>query len=294
VIAGAPDASASRVLSSRATAFYKFVLPTLFGVSFTGMVWAIGSAVGPDLPGVGVVLWSLTAVGACVVGLLLWLHAGLKKVTLEGDSLVVSNFRDSVRVPLRDIDHVTPSRFTNPESIRLDLVVPCTFGQRITFLPPLRWVRGFSPHPLAAELAARVEATGARRAATVAVRAQVRWTWIAIGVFAHAVLVAWLVAALTSEVRATDAYRGALSLSLADAALVAAIGEPMEESWLPPSASWTTRDGEARAHVSFRLQAPRGSARISAVSRSEGGVWRIERATAQIEGSAEPIDLLAR
>jgi hypothetical protein len=282
------------VLSSRATALYKFVLPALLGVWFAGTVWAVGFAVEPGVPGIGAFRWFFAGIGAFVVGLLLWMHAGLKQVTLEGDSLVVSNFRDSVRIPLHDVARVTPSRFTNPESIRLDLVVPCSFGQRITFLPPQRWVRGVSAHPLAAELAARIESQRPGGAAPVAVLAPVRWTWIALGGVGIAAAAVALLAVVTSEIRASDAYRAALSLARGDAALVAAIGEPMDESWLPPSASWAARDGEAHARVSFRLQGPRGAPRISAVARSEDGVWRTERATAQIEGRTATLDLLAR
>lgn len=291
--AGASVASPPRVLSSRATAIYKFALPALLLVWFAGTVWAVGAAVPPAVPGIVAFRWFFAGVGAFVVGLLLWLHAGLKRVTLDGDALLVSNFRDVLRVPLRDVEHVTPSRFTNPESIRLDLVVPCAFGQRITFLPPQRWVRGFSPHPLAAELAALVQERRLGGPGPVAVLAPVPWRRIVLGAAAASVAIAALLAVLAREIRATDSYREALGLARADAALVAAIGEPMEESWWPPSAHWTAQGDEARAALGFRLDGPRGSAWIDAASRHVDGAWRTDRAVAHVADRAEPLDLLA-
>jgi hypothetical protein len=281
------------VLSSRATALYKFVLPALLGVWFAGTVWAVGFAVEPGVPGIGAFRWFLAGIGAFVVGLLLWLHAGLKKVTLEGDSLVVSNFRDSVRVPLHDVARVTPSRFTNPESIQLDLVVPCSFGQRITFLPPQRWVRGFTPHPLAAELAALVQERRLGGAGPVAVLAPVPWRRIVLGGVAAAVAITVFFAAVGREIRASDSYREALALARSHAALVAAIGEPMEEAWRPADAHWSAQGGETRAALRFRLHGPRGSAWIDASSRYVDRAWRTERAVAHVECRAEPIDLLS-
>lgn len=285
--------SAPRVLSSRATAFYKLVLPAILGVWFAGTLWAIGRAVDPAVPGIGAFRWFFGVVAAFVVGLLLRLHAGLKKVTLEGDVLRVSNFRDVVRVPLRDVERVTPSRFTNPESIRLDLVVPCAFGQRITFLPPQRWVRGFTPHPLAAELAALVGERRLGGPAPVAVLAPVPWRRIVLGGIAAVAAITVLFAVLDREIRASDSYREALALARSHPALVAAIGEPMEESWWPGEAHWNAQGAEARAVLQFRLHGPRGSARIDAASRHVEGAWRTERAVAHVEGRADAIDLLA-
>lgn len=286
--------SEPRVLSSRATAFYKLVLPAILLAWFAGTLWAVGRAVDPAVPGLGVFRWFLGAVGAFVVGLLLRLHAGLKKVTLEGDVLVVSNFRDVVRVPLRDVERVTPSRFTNPESIRLDLVVPCAFGQHINFLPPQRWVRGFSPHPLAAELAGLVGERRLGGPAPASVLGPIPWRRIVLGGVAAALAIGVLFAALDREIRASDSYREALALARSHAALVAAIGEPMEESWWPGEAHWSSQRGEARAVLQFRLHGPRGSAWIDAASRHAEGAWRTERALARVDGRAEAIDLLVR
>lgn len=51
---------------------------------------------------------------------------------------------------------VEASRFLNLDRVRLHLRYETPFGSRITFPPPLRWVRGFSPHPLAEQLRARI------------------------------------------------------------------------------------------------------------------------------------------
>lgn len=149
---------APRRLSSRTTVFYKFGLPVLIIVWLAVSLWVAVRSAGPDATGLDAFVGIFSLVAVSAVGVLLWLFAPLKQVTLDGDTLVISNFRDVVRVPLRDVERVTASRWTNPESIRLDLQTPSGFGSRIVFLPPLRWVRGFSPHPLAAELAGLVQA----------------------------------------------------------------------------------------------------------------------------------------
>lgn len=290
--AGRAEPTRPRRLSSRATPLYKFCVPAGMGIGIAAALWILGSQAGAAAPEIGRSLWMFGGIGAFVAGLLLRLHGGLKQVTLDGDVLVVSNYRDVARVPLHDVERVTPSRFTNPESIRLDLSVPCPFGQRITFLPPQRWVRGFSAHPLAAELAGLVQARRAGSMPPVVAMDPIAWRRVALGALALAAGVAGFLWVVVAEVRGSAAYQGALAIARGHPALVGAIGEPMRETWMP-EAHWSAHDGESRAYLVFALRGPRGSARIEAASRYEGGAWRTEREVARVTGRADPIDLLA-
>ena len=81
-----------------------------------------------------------------------WSCGRLKRVRLSGDSLLVSNFRDEMRVPLSQIERVTGSVLMNPELVWVHFRRPTAFGDRIVFMAPWRWPSGFSRHPVVGEL----------------------------------------------------------------------------------------------------------------------------------------------
>jgi len=86
----------------------------------------------------------------------------LKRVDLDGEVLRVSNFREEIEVPLREVESVTASAFVTPELIWLHLRQPTIFGETIVFAAPIRFLGGFwQRHPLADELSSRVAASGA-------------------------------------------------------------------------------------------------------------------------------------
>lgn len=83
----------------------------------------------------------------------------LKRVDLDGELLRVSNFREAIEVPLRDVESVSASAFLTPELIWLHLRRPTIFGETLVFAAPIRFFGGFwHRHPLAHELKERVEA----------------------------------------------------------------------------------------------------------------------------------------
>lgn len=144
-----------RNLSSDWTWFHKFVFPGLWISAFT--IVTVGMFLQDDKNQARDGRWfflGMTIVGATF---LYWSVIRLKKVSLDGDRLVVSNYRREIQVPLRDVEKVTGSVMMNPELIWVHFRHPTDFGTKILFMPPTRLWRGFSPHPMAAELRALAE-----------------------------------------------------------------------------------------------------------------------------------------
>ena len=160
----ATAASMPRTLSSAQTWFMKFAFPVLwvavFGV-FTAVSWPSFTA-RPDVPHVQVMQW-LYAFG-WISGLFL-IHrrcAPLKRVQLDGDALLVSNYLREERVPLRHLQSVTENVRLNTHPVTLQFRRDTGFGERIVFMPPIRLLGKWVPHPLVPELRALAERAGAR------------------------------------------------------------------------------------------------------------------------------------
>ena len=145
---------AVRELSSRWTFFHKFLFPSIWigGFSLGTLVMFLA----PDsLHGSGDVRdarWLFAGATLAGGGFIYWACMRLKKVTLSRDSLIVSNFRDEIQVPLRDIETVSGSLYVNPELIWIEFRRPTAFGSKIVFMPKLRVFHGFTRHPMVAEL----------------------------------------------------------------------------------------------------------------------------------------------
>src|SRR5262245_43616150 len=147
-----------RELSSKWTFFYKFVFPTIWIGMFA--LAPLMMFIDPDrFEGKGDVRearWFF--VGATVVGgaFLYWFCMRLKKVSLDGHMLVISNYLRRMEVPLRDVEAVSGSLFTSPELVWLRFRHPTAMGTKIVFMPKIRFSFGLTRHPLVAELRALV------------------------------------------------------------------------------------------------------------------------------------------
>src|SRR5437870_13592916 len=76
----------------------------------------------------------------------------LKRVRLTQDTLLISNYWQEIRVPLRDVHDVTESRWINIHPVTLHLRHPTAFGSRVVFMPQTRWFGSGWPHPIVEEL----------------------------------------------------------------------------------------------------------------------------------------------
>ena len=76
----------------------------------------------------------------------------VKKVTMQGRKLHVSNYFRTEEIDADDIASVDGSTFLSPRLVWFTLKKPCSFGTKITFIPAIRKVRGIGKHPLVQEL----------------------------------------------------------------------------------------------------------------------------------------------
>jgi len=83
---------------------------------------------------------------------ILWGGAGLKRVRLDSTSLYVSNYMKEITVPLNMIADVTENRWINIHPVTVHFRVNTEFGQKITFMPTVRFFSIWSSHPIVAEL----------------------------------------------------------------------------------------------------------------------------------------------
>ncbi|MBP1747595.1 MAG: hypothetical protein H6Q52_134 [Deltaproteobacteria bacterium] len=141
-----------RTLSSEWTLFYKFIFPVLWTGIFAGITLVMFMA--PDLFSAKgnfqpVIFLAMTILGSAWW---YWISIRLKKVTLEDDLLVISNFQTQVKIPLRGIERVSGSILMNPELVWLHLASPTVFGSKIVFMAKFRFFSGLTRHPVVEEL----------------------------------------------------------------------------------------------------------------------------------------------
>ena len=130
-----------RVISSAQTFFVKFILP--FAVV---PVWGLGMAIGSGR--IGPVYLPLVLVAVCMY----WYYARLKKVAVDADGLIISNYFREVRVPWRNIVEVSGSRWVNTRQIKVTFDRDTGFGTSIIFMPKVRLLWPGQESPGAQEL----------------------------------------------------------------------------------------------------------------------------------------------
>ena len=134
-------------LSSRWTLFYKFILPVLTSGGMCYGAWRaflhpgevhLPSGMRPEYA------WIVVLAMGLLIGLLIWLTvARLKRVALDGDDLLISNYVAEIRVPLTAITAISKRSATDPRRYTVTFAEPTEFGRTITFMPPMVW--SFNP-----------------------------------------------------------------------------------------------------------------------------------------------------
>jgi hypothetical protein len=131
-----------RVISSAQTFITKFILPfVVVGILTYGISLARSRA------------WLLFApLGVLVVLSIYWYYVRLKKVAVDSEGLVISNYVRQVRVPWRDIVKVTGSRWEKTHHVTVTFDRDIGFGTSIIFMPRFRFLGPGQEHPIAQEL----------------------------------------------------------------------------------------------------------------------------------------------
>ena len=131
-----------RVISSAQTFVTKFILPfVVVGILTYGLSLA-GTRVLPILAPVGVL----------VAASIYWYYVRLKKVAVDADGLVISNYVREVRVAWRDIIKITGSRWEKTHHVTVTFDRDIGFGTSIVFMPKFRFLWPGQEHPIAQEL----------------------------------------------------------------------------------------------------------------------------------------------
>ena len=131
-----------RVISSAQTFITKFILPfVVVGILTYGLSLA-GTRVLPILAPVGVL----------VAASIYWYYVRLKKVAVDADGLVISNYVREVRVAWRDIIKITGSRWEKTHHVTVTFDRDIGFGTSIVFMPKFRFLWPGQEHPIAQEL----------------------------------------------------------------------------------------------------------------------------------------------
>ena len=145
-----------RTLSSAQTFLLKAIFPPLWFLLFGAVTVGMWSGSIPMQDGstsaMPAMKWMLLLAWLAGSAAIYWNCVRLKRVDLDGSTLLISNFRTTIRVPLRDIEEVTEARWINTHPVTLHLRRPTDFGSNIVFMPKARLFGFWSSHPVVGEL----------------------------------------------------------------------------------------------------------------------------------------------
>lgn len=120
------------------------------------------------------------------------------------------------------------------------------------------------------------------------------WKWfvalIVVGLLLVAGAVVGIFALVFSLIKSSEVYTHALAQARADPQVVAVLGEPIEEGFMP-SGSIEISGGSGNADLSITIHGPKGSATIYVVATRQAGRWTYDILEVALPGSAERIDL---
>ena len=154
-------------LSSAQTFVMKVIFPAMWIGAFAfvtvllflgagGFVDRYGSPPSPDMK--WIFLFATLAGSAFIY----WAAIRLKRVAMDDKALYISNYRQEIVVPLRDVEEVTENRWVNIHPVTIHFYRDTGFGSSIVFMPKTRLFAFFSAHPVVAEIrAAAARARGA-------------------------------------------------------------------------------------------------------------------------------------
>jgi hypothetical protein len=144
-----------RTLSSAQTYLMKVVFPivwiSMFGIGAIAMWVGTVRGTNDSLPP-SAVKWQF--LGIWIVGsvFILWGCAALKRVRVDSKNLYISNYRREISIPVTMIADVTENRWINIHPVTVHFHSVTEFGQKITFMPTVRYFTLWSSHPVVAEL----------------------------------------------------------------------------------------------------------------------------------------------
>src|ERR1700694_1896501 len=117
-------------LSSGSTFFFKFILPAIF-VAVVGFN-VIGFVLGWFTGGALVVVQGFLLL---MLVLIVWRCSPLKRVRLDDDALLISDYRREIRVPLKEVVAIEEPLWRRDRRVTLHFRSRTNFGDKVEFIP---------------------------------------------------------------------------------------------------------------------------------------------------------------
>jgi len=118
----------------------------LFGLG--PLMMFLGGVEGADAPAKWIFLVAWVAGSIFIY----WSCIRLKEVRVDDDFLYVSNYLKEITIPLSEIFDVRENIWVNIHPVTIQLKSPSEFGDKIVFMPTVRFFGLFSSHPVVSEL----------------------------------------------------------------------------------------------------------------------------------------------
>jgi hypothetical protein len=128
----------------------------VIGIGFLIFRLTAGGDHGPFEPSISFALYVIF-IGAIDCGFV-WFF-GFRRVRLDDNNLYVSDYRKEITIPLSEIADVTENRWLNAHPVTISLRNPTEFGDKIVFMPTLKYFVFFTGHPIVGELLNAAAAT---------------------------------------------------------------------------------------------------------------------------------------
>jgi hypothetical protein len=301
------NTNARRTISSSQTFFMKFIFPAIWVLIFgAGTFSTFLSSARSNDPFIDSLNWIFLAAFLFGSSFIYWACIRLKRVRMDSEALYISNYREEIRVALRDISAVSENRWVNIHPITVEFCSDSAFGNRINFMPESRWW-GWRSHPIVAELC-----EAARHAGSLAITSQMdmkngipntsgyQKAWVRrvkIGLAIAACLATFVVLLLVSierAIKSSQVYE--LSIMRAHAAneVLEYIGQPFREGWFVSGSLSETGDGTGNAVLSIPLSGPKGNGRLHVEAQRRDGIWTFRALQLEVIGQRSQINLLSQ
>ena len=122
-----------RELSSKLTPLYRWVIPAALTIGAIYAIWKLAIEGVQDKPDFLNVVLAVAAASAMAIYARYLDRA--KRVWLDDDKLVVSDYRQETQIDISDVDSVASARLLWPTRINIKFARPSVFGERIAFFP---------------------------------------------------------------------------------------------------------------------------------------------------------------
>ena len=94
-----------------------------------------------------------------------------------------------------------------------------------------------------------------------------------------------------SMMKSNDAYQHALDTARRDPAVVAALGQPLEDGWLV-TGKFEESGGSGEAQFSTPVSGPKGSGTLYVEAKKSAGEWNYTSMVVEVEADKRRLDLL--